>query len=69
MPVVPQQMGLSIRLAFAEHSLFLSHGIGLAIREPRSWSHSVEVITQDFESCDPGSNPGGTSIMSNVLRV
>ena len=27
-----------------------------------SWSYSVMVITLDFESSDPGSNPGRTSI-------
>ena len=26
------------------------------------WSYSVRVITQDFESCDLGSNPGRTSL-------
>ena len=24
------------------------------------WFRGVTVSTQDFESCDPGSNPGGT---------
>ena len=28
----------------------------------KRWSYSVMVITLDFESSDPGSNPGRTSI-------
>ena len=27
------------------------------------WSYSVMVITQDSESCDPGSSPGRTLIL------
>ena len=29
----------------------------------RVWSYSVMVITQDSESCDPGSSPGRTLIL------
>lgn len=29
-------------------------------REVYKRSHGVVVSTQDFEFCDPGSNPGGT---------
>ena len=29
-----------------------------------SWSYSVMVITLDFESSDPGSNPGRTSFFT-----
>ena len=30
----------------------------------RMWSYSVMVITQDSESCDPGSSPGRTLFFS-----
>lgn len=32
----------------------------------RRWSHGVVVSTQDFESCDPSSNLGGTSFMPSA---
>ena len=34
----------------------------------RMWSYSVMVITQDSESCDPGSSPG-TTLFLQILRL
>ena len=36
--------------------------VGVLVRE-RSWSYGVMVSTLDFESSDPGSNPGRTSFL------
>ena len=33
------------------------------------WSYSVMVITLDFESSDPGSNPGRTFFLSGDNKV
>ena len=34
-----------------------------------SWSYGVMVSTLDFESSDPGSNPGRTSFLCLVLKL
>src|SRR5690606_29381805 len=31
------------------------------------WFHGVAVSTQDSESCDPGSNPGGTFLFFAII--
>ena len=38
-----------------------ARGTGIETRILHLWSYSVMVITLDFESSDPGSNPGRTS--------
>ena len=38
-----------------------ARGTGIETRILHVWSYSVMVITLDFESSDPGSNPGRTS--------
>ena len=37
-----------------------ARGTGIETRILHLWSYSVMVITLDFESSDPGSNPGRT---------
>ena len=51
---------------------FVPSSIAFPIRNNarnRMRSHGVVVSTQDFEFCDPGSNPGGTFLfVSSVIR-